>query len=344
MDFQVVDPGDFPEWDSLLLRSNDSEFFHTSAWAKVLRETYGYRPVYHVLFEADRIAFLMPLMEIRSFLTGTRGVSLPFTDQCPLYGLNEGILRDIVEFSRRYGEQNRWRYIEWRDGLHFEDSVSPWDVFYSHEIDLSRPEQAIFSSLSENNRRNIRKSQKEGVVMSIDRSRDAIREFYRLNLMTRQRHGLPPQPFSFFKNVLEHILSKEKGLVALASHKGRVIAASVFFHHAAKALYKYGASDFRYQNVRPNNLVMWEALKWYRDHGFHVLNLGRTELTNSGLLQFKRTWGGEETILKYYRYDLRKKSYSKGEDSRRGYFEKIFARTPKPLLRVVGSLFYKHVG
>ena len=49
-------------------------------------------------------------------------------------------------------------------------------------------------------------------------------------------------------------------------------------------------------------------------------------------------------MLKYYRYDLRKKSNSKQDDRRMGYFEKMFTKTPKPILRIFGSLLYKHFG
>jgi len=49
----------------------------------------------------------------------------------------------------------------------------------------------------------------------------------------------------------------------LASHKGKNIASAVYFHFGDKAIYKYGASDRKYQHLRANNLVMWEAIRWF---------------------------------------------------------------------------------
>jgi len=125
--------------------------------------------------------------------------------------------------------------------------------------------------------------------------------------MTRKRHGLPPQPFVFFKNVFDYIISKGYGIVVSALQSNTTIGASVFFHFGKNALYKYGASDMKFQNLRPNNLIMWEAIKWYRNRGNETINFGRTEPYNLGLLRFKRLWGASESPIKYYRYECKKR-------------------------------------
>jgi hypothetical protein len=82
MDLQRINPLDYPDWDDLLLKSGDPSFFHTSTWARVIVESYGYQPVYFVRWENTRLSSVMPFMDISSRLTGRRGVSLPFTDYC----------------------------------------------------------------------------------------------------------------------------------------------------------------------------------------------------------------------------------------------------------------------
>jgi CelD/BcsL family acetyltransferase involved in cellulose biosynthesis len=166
-----------------------------------------------------------------------------------------------------------------------------------------------------------------------------------LNLITRKRHGLPPQPFFFFKNVFDHILSKGYGVIVTATHKEKVVSASVFFRFGKKALYKYGASELKYQSLRPNNLVMWEAFRWLKDRGVETIDLGRTETYNTGLLQFKRTWGGRESLLKYYRYTLKNRAFSQRRTKRTNPpYTRLFLIVPKSVLRIIGRLFYKHAG
>jgi lipid II:glycine glycyltransferase (peptidoglycan interpeptide bridge formation enzyme) len=156
-------------------------------------------------------------------------------------------------------------------------------------------------------------------------------------------HGLPPQPFYFFRDVYKHIISHKKGFVALATFNQRPIAGAVYFHIGDKAYYKYGASDRNYQHLRPNNLVMWEAVKWYVRNGFKHLSFGRTEPENEGLLQFKQGWGTREVIINYYKYSMEKHAFVEDRFRDRTSYS-FFQKLPSPLLNLVGFLFYRHVG
>ena len=128
-----------------------------------------------------------------------------------------------------------------------------------------------FSSFRDSTKRNIKKAIQNGVHVTIQNSLQSVKEYYRLHCITRKCHGLPPQPFYFFKKIHEHIISQNKGFVALALHEGKVIAGAVFFQFGNQAIFKYGASDPRYLHIRPNNLVMWEAIKWHCQNGYQNL-------------------------------------------------------------------------
>ena len=344
MDFQIVNPRDHPDWDEMLLSSNDHSFFHTSAWSKVLESTYRFQPLYFARFEESRFSFLMPLMEVRSPVTGRRGVSLPFTDHCVPFAAQDHFLDAAVGEAIERGRKAKWKYLEWRDGRYFAEGVPAREEFYVHDVDLDKTETALFANLSNNNRRNVKKAAREGVAVKIETSPDSVREFYRLNCLTRKRHGLPPQPYSFFKNVHELIIQPGRGIVVSASHKGMTVASSVFFHFGTAALYKYGASNLEHQHLRANNLVMWEAMKWYRNQGVKTLSLGRTEMENPGLLQYKRTWGAKESRIRYFRYDTARKVFLEKHPAREGLHNKVFSRTPAPALRLIGRALYKHIG
>ena len=169
-----------------------------------------------------------------------------------------------------------------------------------------------------------------------------MREFYRLNCLTRKDHGLPPQPFYFFKKVHEHIISKGFGFVALASSRGEYIAGAVFLHLGLKAFYKYGASNRKYQYLRANNLIMWEAIKWCCQNGFKHFCFGRTEPENQGLLQFKSGWGTTQQQINYYRYNFKEEAFVPGRSKTTGFHNRIFKNMPTPILNRVGALLYRH--
>ncbi len=344
MDIRALNPLDRPDWDARLPDLPASSFFLTAAWAKVLAESYGYEPLYFTACDGDRVTLLMPMMGVTSRLTGRRGVSLPFTDQCPTFALSQ---EDFLLAQRRvigHGKDRGWRYVEWRSDRHFGPDVPFWDEFYTHTIDLGREEKVLFSGLSDNNRRNVRKASREGVTVRFERTPEALRAFYRLNLITRKRHGLPPQPFKFFENLNEFVISKELGVIASAYHQGKAVACSVFLQFGGEAIFKYGASDMSFQYLRPNNLLMWEACAFFARQGVRTLNLGRTDLWDDGLLRFKRTWGAEEALIRYYRYDLGKDAFVRKRAGAGAWYPKVFARVPIPLARLIGRFAYRHVG
>ena len=79
---QIINPLEYPGWDELLLGTDGYSLFHSSSWARVLHESYRYKPLYFTCIENGKLSALIPMMEVISFLTGRRGVSLPFTDCC----------------------------------------------------------------------------------------------------------------------------------------------------------------------------------------------------------------------------------------------------------------------
>ena len=343
MDLQRINPLDHPEWDDALLASGDFSFFHTSTWARVIAESYGYRPVCFVRRGPAGLSFVMPFMDISSRLTGRRGVSLPFTDFCVPFEADGGSREEAVRTVCDHGRAARWRYIEWRTAGELVPGAKPSESFLTHDLDIGRSEQDLRSGMDEGHRRNLKKAQESGLLTRIDGSRGSLEDFYRLHVDTRKRHGLPPQPLSFFRNILDHVFSRGLGIVVSAAWAGKVVASSVFFRFGPTAIFKYGASDPRGLAAKPNNLVMWEAIKWCRERGIKTLNLGRTELDNPGLQRFKRSWGASESTLNYYRYDLKQEKFSsapRGGDRPK----RLFSMMPPGLLRLVGRMCYRHIG
>lgn len=342
LNLQITNPLTDAAWDSLLLSHPGYSFFHSSAWAKVLREAYHYKPAYFTFVENGNLKVLVPVMQVDSFLTGKRGVSLPFTDYNDAIVSKDIFFGDIFNHMIQYGRNFRWKSLELRGEQNPGLPVSMSRTYSRHILNFRGKKDGLFSSLSANTRRNIKKADKSGVKVEICHSLDSIQEFHALNCMTRKRHGLPPQPFSFFKKVFEHILSKELGFVVLATYQNVRIAGAVYFHLGEKAYFKYGASDKNFHHLRPNNLVMWEAIKWYSENGFKNLCFGRTEPENQGLIQFKSGWSTTEQHMNYYRYDLRKNSFVPDSLRVTGFHNRIFKSMPAPVLNAVGALLYRH--
>lgn len=344
MPVEVVNPASFPGWDEWIVERAGCSIFHSSAWCKVLQRSYGYEPRYFTWMENGMPQAVIPMVEVNSSLTGRRGVSLSFSDYCePLVDdpqLFDNLFDRIVEYARTTG----WQRIEMRGGSKYLSNVPASATYLGHIVPLDKSEQELLSSLRGNTRWSIRRSVLEGVHVTIDTALHSLKEFYRLHCMTRKHHGTPPQPFSFFRNIYDCVLSKDQGHVVLASHNNRNIAGAVCFNSGCNAMYKYSASDSRYNHLCANNLVLWEAIKYYSGEGKSSLCLGRTDSDNEGLRKFKTGWGTQESSLSYYLYDIKKSIFVTGNSSTMSMYTKILARLPESILKVVGKILYRHIG
>jgi len=197
-----------------------------------------------------------------------------------------------------------------------------------------------------NYRAKIRKASKNDLKVAILRSPDAMAEYYRLHCLTRQHHGLPPQPGIFFKKIYEHIIAQNLGFVTLVSQQGRYIAGAVFFCFGKRAVYKFGASELRYQHLYPNYLLFWEAIHWLCRHGYRELCFGRTDVGQEGLIHFKEGWGASNIPLNYYRYDPETCSFFQIASQSSIFMDlgiNVCKKMPLTLLRCVGTLLYPHM-
>jgi len=340
----ILNPTTFPNWNEFLLRLPHSTFFHTSSWATVLQESYGYMPVYVTLWQAGTMQALIPCMEIDSALTGKRGVSLPFTDRCEPLVSNADGFQEMFRRAASLGKEQGWKYLELRGSEPFLPNEPSFEHYYGHTLDLTAGKDNLFANLRDSTRRNIKKAEKENLDITISASPESLKAFRRLNAMTRRDHGLPPQPSRFFQAVYDHILSQNLGFIVLALFNKTAVAGNVYFHFGDEVIYKYGASDRDYQHLRANNLIMWKAVQWACDKGYRRLCFGRTERDNEGLRQFKSGWGAEEHVIKYYRYDLTTDAFVKESNTMNPLVKKIFSRLPLPVSQILGDILYRHAG
>jgi hypothetical protein len=343
LQMQILDPVLDPSWDHVAALHRDAGCFHTSAWAKVLRQTYHHQPFYLQFSRGHRLAALIPLMEVRSLFTGRRGVCLPFSDVCePLIFDPEtaGLVRDRLV---RFAQERRWKHLEIRGGKSFQLAPGSATKFYGHTLDLNRGAEELASRFASPVRRAIRKAERSDVSTVVVRNRPAIADFYRLHVQTRRRHGLPPQPASFFLNIYDHIIKPGLGFIVLAQRGSRPIAAAIFFRFGKNAFYKYGASDKRFQEFRANNLVMWQGIQFLARNSAEKLHFGRTACENDGLRRFKLSWGTEEETIDYFRVDPSGQKCLVPSNRDSGFHTRIFGKLPLVFNRLAGSIIYPHL-
>ena len=242
------------------------------------------------------------------------------------------------------GRNRKWRYFELRGGRRMlPPSATAAEKYYGHKLDLTIGIEELFARFQGPVRRAIRKAEKSGLTVEASKTRESMLDFYRLHVRTRRRHGVPPQPLTFFLNIHEAIIKAGLGFIVLAQREIKPVAAAVFLHSGTTAFYKYGASDERIQEFRGNNLVMWEGIKRLVGQGLKTLHFGRTSIENDGLRRFKLSWGTKEEIIEYFRFVLGPNTWVNSCRNAPEFYNQLFRRLPLPVNRLAGALIYPHL-
>lgn len=343
MQVKIINPVEHQDWDDEIQAIAGTTVYHTADWARVIVDSYGYTPTYFTVFNQNRISAFLPVMDIKSVLTGRRGVSLPFTDECAFVGSSTDQFNHIWENVTEYGKERHWKYLELRGTYSEYASYPSFETFLVHNVALQEDINQIKAGFRSSTKRNIKKAVKSGVEIHNCHDLKSVKCFYDLNCQTRKKHRLPPQPLCFFIKLHEHIIAKRKGYVSLAVYNGIPVAGAVFIHHGSTMVYKYGASLSEYLHLRANNLIMWDAIQRAATHGYKIFSFGRTEISNTGLLQFKRGWGATEIEQKYYKFYFADNAFSHRPSVLKTSYP-VFQYLPISMLKLVGNILYRHVG
>ncbi len=282
-------------------------------------------------------------MEVRSPLTGCRGVSLPFSDFAGPLWTDFTFAAEVLDALGKFARSRNWKHLEIRGGVPLPEAPETFQAYETHELDLRPRVEALARGLEPSVRRAIRKAESSGLEATVETGHDALKTFYQLHARTRRRHGLPPQPLSFFLSIGRHLMATGLGRVVIARLAGVPVAGAVFFHSGGRAIYKYGASDTRHWSLRPNQLVMWTAIRHLVQDGCHGLHFGRTSKGDEGLARFKLSWGCVSGPLRYHRYSTGTGTWLPAAPPRAESHPLIFGHLPLPLNRLAGRLIYPHL-
>jgi hypothetical protein len=346
-----IEPLKDPRWAKFLEMHPRASVFHSPAWLEALSRSYGYQSIAYTTSSPDEeLRNGIVFCRVESWLTGRRLVSLPFSDHCePLVDRPED-LQVFVDGLEQELRDGNWRYIEIRP-LHLVEIESPLcrpTATYSfHQLNLDPDLDTIFCNFHKNStQRKILRAQREGLEYQEGTTESLLDTFYRLLVITRRRHRVPPQPKNWFRNLLSCFGEALK--IRLALKDGRAVAGMLTLRHKDTLIYKYGGSDARFNRFGGMHLLYWETIRDAKNSGLHMFDLGRSDAHQAGLIKFKSRWGATQSALTYSRYVGSGNSehiFDHGGTNWKIRMLKCgFGQAPPSVLSVLGNLLYKHVG
>lgn len=344
--FSLYNEYEIRKWDAFVKAHPKGSPFHLSNWIRIIKETYSFIPLLYIdKNQAGDVCGIFPFFLIKDHFTGPRIVSLPFSDYCGPLFKDENHEKEILsEIIKKNG--HHVKYIEIRDHVVHDSSVICYNYFKRHILNLDLDLSNVRKMLAKRTiQYSIRKAKRKGVEIIEENSHRGVKEFCRLNILTRKRHGIPNQPQNFFFKMFDYMISKGYAFILLAVYDSKVIAATVFLKFKETIYYKYNASDPQYlSRITPNHLLIWYAIEKAYHAGYSFFDFGRTSPDNHGLMRYKEMWGAKCFDLPYFYYPKIKGINVKNENSL--YYRiltNIWRFLPNSISSKVGPTIYKHL-
>jgi CelD/BcsL family acetyltransferase involved in cellulose biosynthesis len=346
MQLYTLDPLSDCRWDELVASHPASSAFHQTGWLKALARTYGYRTI--VLTSSppgERLSNGLVFCDVRSWITGRRLVSLPFSDHAEPLLNQTGWSFNLAEWMHTECRQRNWRYIELRPVSVEPQSGHPMvqsNSFWLHRLDLTLPVEQLFRKLHKSCiQRRIRHAEREQLSYEKSCTDELLDDFYQLLMITRRRFRLLPQPRVWFRNLIACLSPNVE--VRLARKGRKAIASILTLRHRGTIVYKYGCSDETYHHLGGMPFLFWKLIEESKTEGLEEIDFGRTDLDNEGLIRFKDSLGTTRRKLSYFRYPPNARE-ANAVASNLHAIRGLFLILPHALSSQLGRMAYRHIG
>jgi lipid II:glycine glycyltransferase (peptidoglycan interpeptide bridge formation enzyme) len=167
-------------------------------------------------------------------------------------------------------------------------------------LDLTQSDKELLSGMRKNNRKSIRRAERDGVTIEKSTEKAAIEEFIRLHKDTKKKHNFTPYPDDFFRKQVEHFKDDDQVLVINARYNGEVIGSAIVMFYGDMACYHHGANSIAHEKIPSAYLIQWAAIQEAKKRGLKVYNFwGVSPIKDrphpiSGVSHFKRGFGGKQ--------------------------------------------------
>lgn len=211
-----------------------------------------------------------------------------------------------TEFEKRFLNYCKENHIV-AEFIRFHPLIENQDVFKQNIsvlenrttvwLDLEKTEDEIWmKEISTQNRNTIRKCIKNGLSVQIGHDYSEFKQIY---ASTMDKVGA--DSFYYFDDLYYQRISESREYTLLkVLHEEETIAAAIFIGYGDYFHYHLAGSKKEYLKLAPNNLLLWEAIKYGKEHGYKKMHFGGG-LTNSeedNLFRFKKKYSS--TVAKFY--------------------------------------------
>jgi FemAB-related protein (PEP-CTERM system-associated) len=284
-----------PEVDDFVRRMPEAKLCHLFTWAQNVVRPLGHKSFHLVAYQNGKVCGILPLTLIHSRLFGNRMISQAFSNYGGPLVENETALTALCECAVELSEEYECDTMEFRNIEPLQFDMHQRNDKVTMCLELSADPAELWKRLRPQIRNRIRKAEKAGLVITTG-GLEMLSDFYRI--WTRRMHqlGTPCYPRKLFSAVLRAFPDDSRIFMI---HLNEVPVGGLFvyaFNGLAQS--RWGAVLTEYNEISPNYLLNWAAMKYFAAQGAKCFDFGRSTV-NSGQHIFKKRWGAKEFPLAY---------------------------------------------
>jgi|YNPBryunderm2012_1023409.scaffolds.fasta_scaffold27573_1 lipid II:glycine glycyltransferase (peptidoglycan interpeptide bridge formation enzyme) len=266
---------DAATWDAFVAAHPQGSLLQHGAWGE-LKAGFGWR--------ARRIAVLgpagAPVAGALLLIRPRYGLSVAYTPRGPLFSGDPVVDRLLLAGLERVARRARAVLLRLEPNLLEDDpaadALHTWLLLQglqpvqtiqprsSIHVDLRQPEERLLAACSKGHRADIRRAERNGVVVRQGDVTD-LPIFFVLMQGTGKRARFGVHSEAYYRAAWR--LFQPRSCLLLAEVEGRAAAAHLVFADARAGLYLYSGADETGLRSGANHLLTWRAMGWARAQG-----------------------------------------------------------------------------
>lgn len=299
--FAEIDP---VEWDNLVQRSPEGWLYQTTPWIGLAGITGSVPLCFGIRSQSGHLVALLPLYREDPFVFGPfrlrrvhTGLSGPVLEPLLTSKVRLTVWKQLFAAVDQIAEEQHADLFQVRltnvapayqpdlrpsvNPLFSVGMASPLTLDLMHTwqplsrvMMLEKPEEQLLKEMDGDCRAAVRQAQRGGVSVHVSDDRSVLNEFTALHAATWNRTGLKAHDQMYFEAMWDRFHDKGSMRVLFAQHEGKRIAGVIVHLFKDAALYWAGCSQFAALKLRPNNLLLWEAILDAKKCGKRCFEIG----------------------------------------------------------------------
>jgi serine/alanine adding enzyme len=332
----IVEPDD-AAWDGFARRHSQNHLLQSAAWG-ALKMRFGWeRRRLAVADAAGLRAGAQALFRYRM------GVGVAYVPRGPLFAGDAAADALLLAALDRLARRRRAVFLRIEPNVLEDEPVAsalhsflllrgfrpadPIQPRSSVQLDLEAPPERLLAAMSKGHRADIRRAEREGVIVRLGQTSHDLDTFYTIMEQTGVRAGFAIHSREYYRAAWELFRETDNARLLLAERAGVTLAAFLICAWAGMGLYLYNGALEEGLKSGANHALQWQALLWARQRGCARYDfwgipdaLGQAARTEdaaeraqleqaaqadplAGVFRFKKGFGGQ--IVRYLpAYDL----------------------------------------